>query len=154
MPLGAHERFQADHAAVPQCRNLIEIAGDQSAPKREVSMCGSFGSAPLFRERRGVAGRWMRVERHIEKGRGAARGAGAGAGGDAFPVGAAGLVEMHVGIDDARQHEQACRIEFRRRAALGKRSDFSLRDSDCGVWMRASDEKVKVRHRERLPKRG
>src|SRR2546421_8350202 len=53
----------------------------------------------------------MSVERHLEH-RGHAAGRGApGAGFPTLPVGAAGLVEMHVRIDDARQDDEARSVD-------------------------------------------
>ena len=44
------------------------------------------------------------VERHVEEQRAAARRQRAAAGGGAFPIGAAGLVEMDVNVDQAREN--------------------------------------------------
>src|SRR5204863_1872200 len=54
---------------------------------------------------------WMGIERHVTHGGYPARGGGGRAAAKALPVGAAGLVEVDMGIDQTGQHVQAAGVE-------------------------------------------
>jgi hypothetical protein len=69
----------------------------------------------------------MGVEGHVEKQRAAAGGEGAGAGGEAFPIRAAGLVEMDVGINEAGKDVEARGVEgFAGLGGLAGREELEL----------------------------
>ena len=53
-----------------------------------------------------------RVQRHVEEERAAAGRKRPAAGGRALPLRSPGLVEMHVHVDDAREHEQPVRVDL------------------------------------------
>ncbi len=48
-----------------------------------------------------IGGGWEAVQRHVDQKRVAACGGGARGGVEAFPIGAAGIVDVNVGIDEA-----------------------------------------------------
>ena len=63
--------------------------------------------------------------------------------GEAFPFRPARLVEMNVGVDDARENCQAARIDFqfrRARQISSERDDLSVTDSD--VLFAAANEQI------------
>jgi hypothetical protein len=61
------------------------------------------GGLPLDLQRLDRARGRDAVERHVQQRGDAARRRGPGGGGEALPLGAAGLVDVHVGVDEAGQ---------------------------------------------------
>ncbi|HYT81938.1 MAG TPA: hypothetical protein VEK86_00705 [Gemmatimonadales bacterium] len=104
-----HERFEADHSARRERRQLREIVIHQTAPQAEVHQSLRGGDREFGVEIGGGDGRRMSVEGHLEHRGDAPRRGAAGAGVPALPVGAARLVEMHVGVYHTWQdHEPGC----------------------------------------------
>ncbi len=81
--------------------DVVGVAGDDSAPGHPVDVatavsCDAFG---FQSDDVGCGG--QTVERHVDKQRVAVGGSGARGGLEAFPIGAAWVVNVHVGIDEA-----------------------------------------------------
>ena len=144
---GRHEGLEADDAP---CRELVEavaVAWDEAAPQRHVDARDARRRGNLGVEGGAVDGGRDRVERHVDRARRAAGRQRGGAGREALPVGAPGLVEVDVGVDDAGQDEQPARVELlaRRAGELGVGGD----DPPVGhgeVALVAADEQVDVAH--------
>jgi hypothetical protein len=80
--------------------------------------------------RLGVVGgrrRRNRVQRHVDDGGDASRDGGLRGREEPFPLRAARLVDVHVGVDDARRDEQLVRIDARH---VARRSAVEGRDVD------------------------
>ena len=123
-PRVAHERLEADHAAGGELVEAVEVAGHEPAPQREVHGRAAGRRGDLGVEGGAVDGGRVGVERHLDAGGGAARGERGGARRPALPVGAARVVEVHVGVDRPREDVQPARVDLRARrlADLGVRS--------------------------------
>ena len=94
------EALEPEDAPVPQGRHLVDIARDGASPEADVDREQAPGGLHLGLEagdrRRGRA----RVQRHVDDG-GDAPGQGRPGGAlVALPGGAAGLVDVHVGVDE------------------------------------------------------
>ena len=88
----------------------MRVVGDDSAPGHPVDAativsCGAFGF-----ESGDVGCRGQTVEGHVDEQRVAASGSGARGGLEAFPIGAAGVVDVHVGIDEAGKNGGVAKI--------------------------------------------
>ena len=133
-----HERLYADRAGGFQAGQLVEIARDESAPEREVRTGPLLGQRPLHAQAGGIEHGWLGVERQIEETRAATRREGGGARREAFPIAAAGFVELHVGVDDAGENMATGRVE----------GGFAvLTDFRCDLYdLAAQDAKVRMLH--------
>src|SRR6267378_4443770 len=101
------EGFEPYHTPVVEVLEVLKVVGDKTTPKPKVHERLPRGDSELRVKRRdGGRGR-MGVERHLEHRGDAARRRPARPGFPALPVGATGLVEVNVGIHDARQHDEA-----------------------------------------------
>ncbi len=98
---GRQEGLEAEHARPVQGFEVGEVVGDGAAPEAEVDPGLAVGGLPLGFEPGGGGGGGHRVERHVDDRGDAAGGGGPGGGGEALPLGAAGLVDVHVGVDQA-----------------------------------------------------
>ena len=131
----AHERLEADHAAVGELVEPVDVAGDEAAPEAEVDERRAASGLDLEVERRAVDRRRRRVQRHVEEARAATGGEGRGAGREPLPVGAPRIVEMHVRIDDAGEDVEAGGVDLRRGIARELRPDVgdqAVEDPDVG----------------------
>ena len=108
----AHERLEARHAALGELVHPLQRAGHEPAPEREVDLRRGPRGRQLGVEGRAVDGRRVRVERHLDARRRAAGRERGRAGLPALPVGAAGLVEVHVRVERAGQDVQPARVEL------------------------------------------
>ena len=86
----------------------------RARPICEVRHGGGLERRALAIELARVDGARRRVEGHVEEQRAAAGRESAAPGGRAFPLGPAGLVEVQVHVDHARQDGQALRIDLLR----------------------------------------
>ena len=120
----AHERLEADHAAVGELVEPVEVAGDEAAPEAEVDERRAAGGLELEVERGAVDRRRRCVQRHVEEARAATGGEGGGAGREPLPLGAARIVEVHVRIDDAGEDVEAGGVDLRRGIARELRADL------------------------------
>ena len=99
------EALEAEHAGVVQVPQLADVPGDGAAPEADVDVDLALGGLALDLEGGHVDGRRDRVERHVEDGGDPAGGGGPGGRGEALPLGPAGLVDVHVGVDQAGQQD-------------------------------------------------
>ena len=86
----------------PRRSSMLPGIGAAPEPDVDVAACPRAAFA-LDLQRLDGAGRREAVERHVEDGRDAAGRRGAGGRREALPLGAAGLVDVHVGVDEAGQ---------------------------------------------------
>ena len=99
------EALEPEDALVPQGRHLVDVARDGAAPEadvdRELALGGLLLGIEVVDRRRGRA----RVQRHVEDGGDASGQARPGGALVALPGRAAGLVDVHVGIDEPRHED-------------------------------------------------
>ena len=101
-PTPAHERLDADDAAVGELGQLAHVAGHETAPDAEVGSRHASGSRELRVERCGIERGGRGVERHVDKERASAGGDRCRAGRQALPVGPSRVVEVHMRVDQSR----------------------------------------------------
>ena len=95
------EAFVAENSGAGEREEVLLIVGDRSAPGSPVDEAlGLCGSALGFECGYG-GGFGEAVEGHVDQGCVASGGSGAGGGAEAFPFGAAGLVDVNVSVDEA-----------------------------------------------------
>ena len=147
-----HERLQADHAALGELLEPVEVAGHEAAPEAEVDARRGPRRLELGVEGGAVEHRRRRVQRHVEERREAARGQRGAAGREPFPVRAAGLVEVHVRVQPAGQDEQAARVELLARAGQLRLDgrDQAVGDRRCRA---ASPRTIRSNTRTSSPRR-
>ena len=104
------------------------VARHDAAPEADVDVTLAARRGPLRLQRRNSRRRRNAVERHVDNRRDAAGRRRARGRVEAFPVGAAGLVDVHVRVDDAgRDHEVAAVDDVR---AIGQvRGPFDVDNS-------------------------
>ena len=104
-----HEGFEANYPPLVEDLEVVEVVGDKTAPQAEVHQRFLRGDCKLLIEGGRRRGRRVGVERHLEDSSDAASRRPARAGFPALPGGAAGLIEVNVGVYDAGQdHEPGC----------------------------------------------
>src|SRR5215472_11113015 len=113
----AEERFEADSAVPGKFSELSAVAGHDAAPQSEIGNRSRAERRRFPVEFAGIHGARRRVERHIEAERAAACGERPAARRGAFPFSAAGLVEVQMYIDQARQNRKARGIDLLLRCA-------------------------------------
>ena len=123
-PRGQQEALEAHHARVVQLPQLAGVAGHRATPERDVDGQLPARDASLGPQRRRVHGRRDRVQRHVDDGGDAAGGGRAGGGGEALPLGAAGLVDVHVTVDETGQQHAVVRELDERAARRAVRRDL------------------------------
>ena len=97
------EALEAEDAGVVQRAQVGDVARDGAAPEADVDVRLLLGGLPLHLERGHVDGRRDAVQRHVHDRGHAAGGRGPGGAGEALPFGASGVVDVHVGVDQAGQ---------------------------------------------------
>ena len=97
------EALEAEDAGVVERREVGDVARDRAAPEADVDPGLAGGDRALGLERGDRRRRRDAVERHVDDRRDAAGRGGAGRAGEALPLGAAGLVDVHVRVDEAGQ---------------------------------------------------
>jgi hypothetical protein len=102
-PGGEQEALEAEHPGVVEGAQPAQVAGDGAAPEADVDVRLVPGRGALGLQGGHVQGRRDRVERHVDDGGDPAGGRRPGGAGEALPVGPAGLVDVHVGVDQAGQ---------------------------------------------------
>ena len=100
---GDQEAFEAEHAGAPHRLQFRSVARHDPAPESGIDIQLAFGGGEFLLVRGKRRGGGDAVERHFDEGGDASRGGGARGGLKSFPVGAAGLVDMNVGVDQAGQ---------------------------------------------------
>lgn len=88
-----------------QGAQVLGVAGHGAAPEADVDEGLVARDGLLLLERGDVDRRRDGVQRHVDDGGHAAGGRGAGGGREALPLRAAGLVDVHVGVDQAGDHD-------------------------------------------------
>ncbi len=96
------EALDAEDAGREQLRQVGEIGRHRTAPEAGVDPAVPAGGGLLGGQRRRGQRRWQRVQRHVDQRGDAGRGRRHGRGVETLPLGAAGFVDVHVGVDDAR----------------------------------------------------
>src|SRR5713226_4755477 len=131
----AHERLEANNAALDQRLKLVEVARHQPAPQSEVNLRRALHRLELQVERRDVRRHWEVVERHVDEGRISPSCECRRPVLDVLPLGPARFVEMDVRIDTAGKHMQAGRVDLF--AVSGKvrsdRNDLVAGGRDIGL---------------------
>ena len=97
------EALEPEHALVVQAAQVVDVARDGATPEPDVDVAAPVGGLPLDLQRLDRARGRDAVERHVEQRGDAARRGGPGGRREALPLGAAGLVDVHVGVDEAGQ---------------------------------------------------
>ena len=87
------------------------VSRHDAAPERHVHVTSAFRRLPLCFEPRDGGRRRHAVERHVDDRRHAAGGRGARRRVEAFPFGAAGFVDVHVGVDDTGGDDKSAGVE-------------------------------------------
>ena len=126
----AHEGLEADHTPGGELGQPIDIARHEAAPEGEVGPCGAAGRGDLGIERRRVERGRGGVQGHVHEQRAAPRCERGGPGRKPLPVAAAGIVEVHVRIDDPGQDVAAGGVD-RLRGVAGELGSH-LRDPAVG----------------------
>ena len=99
------EALEPEDARLVQPGEVGAVGRHRTAPEADVDPGLAGGDRTLLLERGDGRGRRDAVERHVDDRRHAAGGGGAGRAGEPLPLGAPGLVDVHVGVDEAgEQH--------------------------------------------------
>ncbi len=104
------EAFEARNSGGGQCSDVLLVVGDDSAPGGPIDMAFALRGGALLFECGDSRGLGQAIERHVDE-RGVAAGRrGAGRGLEAFPLGAAGFVDVNVGIDEAGENAVSAEV--------------------------------------------
>ena len=95
------EAFVAENSGASEGEDVGLVVGHGSAPGGPVDEALALGGAALGFEGFDGGGFGKAVEGHVDEGGVASGGGGAGSGAEAFPLGASGLVDVDVGVDEA-----------------------------------------------------
>ena len=102
---GHQEALEAKYARVPQGPELGCVAGHYATPESDIDPQFVRSCAEFLLVRRGRRSRGYAIERHLDQCGDATRSGRLCRAGKAFPLGAAGLVDMDVRIDESRHHD-------------------------------------------------
>ena len=102
-PRVQQKTLETEHPSIVQGPKLGSIARNRPSPEPDVDECLAVGHRPFQLQSVNSYGGRDAVERHVDDGRDAASGSSAGGGREAFPLGAAGFVHVHVSVDKAGQ---------------------------------------------------
>ena len=112
---GRHqEALEAQHPGAAQRRQVGQVLGHHPTVKADVDPQAALGRGLLGLQRRHRGGGRDRVERHVDDGGDAAGRRRPGRAGEALPLGAPRLVDVHVAVDQPRHHHQVIGVEHRR----------------------------------------
>jgi hypothetical protein len=92
------EALETDDAGVVQRAQMVEVARNGAAPERDVGRDLVSRCLPFHLQRLDRGGRRDRVEGHVDDRRDATGDGRPGGAGEAFPLGPAGLVDVHVAV--------------------------------------------------------
>ena len=134
---GVHEEaLEAEDAGVVEPGYLRELPGHDTAEKADVDRASPERSRAFRAERRARDGGGNAVERHVDERRHPAGRGRAGGTVEAFPGRAAGLVHVHVRVDEAGQDHRVVRIVNgqigRRAVGAVHRDDHAVANLDRG----------------------
>ena len=104
--------FEAEHAGPGQRREIGGVARHDAAPETDIDVTSAMGGATLGVQAGHGRGRRNAVQRHVDERRDAARRRRARRRLEPFPIGAAWVVDMNVGVNQAGQHDVGARIDF------------------------------------------
>ena len=120
----AHEHFYARRARQPfELGNIAGVVMGAADPKGEIAMHAACRARHFVGERRVARGQGVRIG-HFENGGDAAHDRRAGAGLQIFLMRRAGLAEMHLRVDHARQNMEASGVDRLASAGARKIADF------------------------------
>lgn len=132
----AHIELEADHAAVDQRRHMLDRVLAEEPVEAEIDVRAGGRDAVLVRQHVGRAGRRNGVG-HVEHGGDAAECRGGRTGLKVLLVRIAGVAEMHMHIDRARQDMEPLRVQHlaRRRHRLVRADDHdhAVLDRNAGI---------------------
>ena len=97
------EAFEAEHARFVQAPEVVDVPGDGATPEAHIDVGLLGGHGPFDLQGGDVHGGRQAVQGHVDDGGDAAGRGRAGRRGEAFPFGAAGFVDVHVGVHQAGQ---------------------------------------------------
>jgi len=100
---GQQEALEAGDTGLVQRLQVVQVARDGATPEADVDGDAPGCCCPLGSQRRHIDGRRDAVERHVDHCRDPARRRGGCGGDEPFPLGAAGLVDVDVTVDQPRQ---------------------------------------------------
>ena len=142
-----HEGLEADRTALRHGLQVGERVRRESCPEREIQMRFLRGDEPFFFQRCRIHDRGRRVQRHVKEGRAAGRREREASGFQAFPLGPAGLVEMHMGIDPPWNDPPVRHLDhlLRRTGQRGTGRRHQAVDH-AKAQARGMDQKIEVAH--------
>lgn len=97
------ETLEATDTFVDKALQFAGITGDDTAIEAHINPALAMGRRKLLMQSGHGGSGWDGIQRHINDGGDTTKGGGLGAGVEAFPFGAAGLVQVDVSIDQAGQ---------------------------------------------------
>ena len=109
-PRWHQKTLEAANARLDELFEVRGVARHDAAPERDVDVTLPVRRGPLGLERRRRRRRRHAVQRHVDD-RGYATGRGRPRRGvEALPIGAARLVDVDMGVDDARRHDEVAGV--------------------------------------------
>lgn len=97
-----HKPLEAAHPGLNEGQKFLGVAWDYASVKPDIDPALAPTGDELLLEV-GDGGSWRdSIQGHIDNGRDTTAGGGTGTCPEALPLGAAGLIEMHMGIDKTR----------------------------------------------------
>lgn len=103
---GLNEKtFEAWDACGREWLNVSWIIGDDAAPGHPIDVAAGVGCGAFGFESEDIDSGGEAVEGHVDEESVATGGGGARSGLEAFPVGAAGVIDVNVGIDEAGEDD-------------------------------------------------
>ena len=129
-PISARPRkttsLKTAHARVNERLDVAFVSGNDAAPERDVHVTVPTSGAAFRFERLDTRRRRNAVEGHVDDRRDAAGRRRARGRIEAFPVGAARLVDVHMRVDDAGRYEKVAAVD--RIGTLAGRDLVALHD--------------------------
>ena len=128
--------FEAGDACVGEGLDVERVVGDNAAPGEPIDAGAALRGGALCFEGGDVGGGGNAIQRHVDEESVATGGGGARGGFEAFPIGAAGFVDVDVRIHQARKNGSVAKIVGLRvgRDLIGRDyvEDFVTIDEECG----------------------
>lgn len=134
--------FEAGDASAGERLEVERVVGDDAAPGEPIDAGAAMRGGALCFEGGDLGGGGKAIQRHVDEESVATGGSGARGGFEAFPIGAAGVVDVDVRIDQARKYGSVAKIVGLRvgRDLIGRDyvEDFVTIDEESGgahtVW--------------------
>lgn len=95
--------LEATDTLVDQALELARVTGNDAAIEADINPALALGSLDLFMQAGHSGCGRDSIQRHVNYSSDTAKGGSLGAGVEAFPLGAAGLIQMNVSIDQTGQ---------------------------------------------------